>query len=94
MLLVSPEGFSSISPVNNVTLNRGDDTTLQCTTTAGPGIQYRWFQRATERVCCSNGDVNITGIFRYFLPKIHSCLKFLPNITFENACASLYYFFA
>ena len=41
---MSPEGFSSISPVNNVTLNRGDDITLQCTTTAGPDNKFKWFQ--------------------------------------------------
>ena len=44
MTIVSPEGFSSISPVNNVTLNRGDDITLQCTTTAGPDNTFKWFQ--------------------------------------------------
>ena len=60
--LVSPEGFTSISPVNNVTLNRGDDITLQCTTTAGPDNLHNWFHKATEQVCCPNGeDVNVTG---------------------------------
>ena len=62
ILLVSPEGFSSISPVNNVTLNRGDDITLQCNTTAGPDNKHNWFHKATEQVCCPNGEnVNITG---------------------------------
>ena len=51
--LVSPKGFSSISPVNNVTLNRGDDITLQCTTTAGPDIKYKW------------AIGNVTGISHY-----------------------------
>ena len=60
--LVSPVGFSSISPANNVTLNRGDDITLWCNTTAGPDNLHNWFHKATEQVCCPNGeDVNVTG---------------------------------
>ena len=27
-----------------MTLNRGDDITLQCTTTAGPDNTFKWFQ--------------------------------------------------
>ncbi|XP_019861680.1 PREDICTED: hemicentin-1-like, partial [Amphimedon queenslandica] len=62
-ITTSPEGFSTISPVNNITLDRGDDITLNCATTAGPpsNIMYDWYHNATQSVCCPFGqDANIT----------------------------------
>uniref|UniRef100_A0A1X7T947 Ig-like domain-containing protein n=1 Tax=Amphimedon queenslandica TaxID=400682 RepID=A0A1X7T947_AMPQE len=62
-ITTSPEGFSAISPVNNITLDRGDDITLECTTTAGPSNKYNWFHNATLSVCCPLGqDANITEL--------------------------------
>uniref|UniRef100_A0A1X7TSP2 Ig-like domain-containing protein n=1 Tax=Amphimedon queenslandica TaxID=400682 RepID=A0A1X7TSP2_AMPQE len=62
-ITTSPEGFSAISPVNNITLDRGNDITLNCTTTAGPINKYSWFHNATQSVCCPFGqDANITEL--------------------------------
>uniref|UniRef100_A0A1X7SFS9 Ig-like domain-containing protein n=1 Tax=Amphimedon queenslandica TaxID=400682 RepID=A0A1X7SFS9_AMPQE len=64
-ITTSPEGFSAISPVNNITLDRGDDITLNCATTAGPpsNIMYDWYHNATQSVCCPFGqDANITQL--------------------------------
>ncbi|XP_019859986.1 PREDICTED: hemicentin-1-like, partial [Amphimedon queenslandica] len=64
-ITTSPEGFSTISPVNNITLDRGDDITLNCATTAGPSnsIMYDWLHNATQSVCCPLGqNANITEL--------------------------------
>ena len=55
-LLVSPEDFVTISMAPNVTLNRGDDITLTCNTTAGPNNIFTWVRQG-NRACCPGGQL-------------------------------------
>ena len=45
-----------------MTLNRGDDITLTCNTTAGPNNMFYWLKRGEDQACCPGGQpANIDG---------------------------------
>ena len=48
----------------NVTLNRGDDITLTCNTTAGPNNIFTWVRQG-NRACCPGGQpATVEGKYR------------------------------
>ena len=63
LFLVSPKDFVTISIAPNVTLNRGDDITLICNTTAGPDNVIIWIRQGDKVI---RQDTTVEG-------KYHLC---------------------
>ena len=52
----------TVIPAPNVTLDRGDNVTITCNTTAGPNNTFYWLKLGQDKACCPGGQAaNITG---------------------------------